>query len=69
MGDGEGMSTDPWPANLSTSNLVIWLQKLAKNISHCSPRARTKLLNEAATRLQAYRQAERQREHDPALTD
>lgn len=46
---------------MSTSNLVIALQKLAKNGSYYPPAHRSKLLAEAAKRLTAYRQAERAR--------
>lgn len=45
---------------ISTSNLVIRLQKLAKNASYYKPGHRQQLLAEAADRLQAYRNAERQ---------
>lgn len=48
-----------WPHNLSTSNLVVQLQKLAKNGSYHPPAVRSAILNEAADRLTAYRQAER----------
>lgn len=44
---------------MSTSNLVIYLQKMAKNVSYYTPAYRAALLTEAARRLTAYRQAER----------
>lgn len=43
----------------STSSLVIALQKLAKNMSYLKPWVRAIVLDEAAKRLTAYRQAER----------
>lgn len=50
-----------WPENLSTANLVVLLQKLAKNGSYYKPEVRAKVLAEAAKRLTAYRQDERAR--------
>lgn len=43
---------------MSTSNLVIDLQKLAKKIDYHRPWYRARLLEEAALRLTRYRQAE-----------
>jgi hypothetical protein len=43
---------------MPTGNLVIALQKLAKNGSYFKPYYRGKLLTEAARRLQAYRAKE-----------
>jgi hypothetical protein len=51
-----------WPEDASTANIVVMLQKLAKNASHLKPGPRSVLLLEAAKRLNAYRQAERLRE-------
>ena len=45
---------------MSTSNLVVALQKLAKNVSYYNPGFRRALLNEAARRLTEYRERERQ---------
>lgn len=50
---------------MSTNNLAIELQKFAKNISHISGPSgvwrRSIILDEAAKRLIAYRQAEREK--------
>lgn len=43
----------------STSDLVVTLQKLAKNGSYLKPGFRSAVLTEAAKRLQAYRNTER----------
>ena len=48
--------------HMPTANLVIWLQKFAKDISIVRPWFRAVLLEEAAKRLNDYRQAERQAE-------
>lgn len=48
--------------DMPTNNLAIWLQKLAKNVSHATPGFRAAILREAAKRLVEYRQAERERE-------
>ena len=43
----------------STSDLVVTLKCLARNISHIKPQHRQAVLLEVADRLTAYRQAER----------
>jgi hypothetical protein len=45
---------------MSTNNLTIFIQKMAKNISYYDPLFRRDLLCEAAIRLINYRQMERQ---------
>lgn len=44
---------------MSTNNLAIVLQKVAKKVTYLHPAYRTAVLNEAARRLVEYRQAER----------
>lgn len=53
-----------WVHDMSTSNLVIQLQRLAKKVSYHDPGTRAALLEEAASRLTAYRQAERAKEQE-----
>lgn len=45
---------------MPTANLVVLVQKLAKDVSYVKPGFRAKILEEAARRLNEYRQRERQ---------
>lgn len=58
------MTIESWVTDMSTSNLVVALRKLAKNGSYYKPAVRSDLLREAALRLTEYRQAERAREEE-----
>ncbi len=51
--------TEPSIHRLPTANLVVLLQKIAKNVSYVDPEYRADVLREAARRLNDYRQAER----------
>ncbi len=55
------MSAAPDPSihRLPTANLVVLLQKIAKQVSYVPPEYRACVLREAARRLSDYRQAER----------
>lgn len=44
---------------MPVANLVVAIQKIAKNVSHFNPSYRQAILTEAAKRLTDYRQTER----------
>ncbi len=52
------MNTEGYIKAMSSNNLAVEIQKLAKNIAYRDKWYRSKLLDEAARRLVAYRQAE-----------